>query len=123
VNAPLPGETTPPSDRRSRRGTLLARPEGGEPVGEYFATCLSQPGAFGVHLAESPGVELQTFRLPGGTLFGAGANERNEAGGSVHAVLGGTGRYAGARGTFSLTPLSQDAGGRDWTEIEINLVN
>lgn len=109
------------NDRRSRKGKLLTRP-GGEEMGEYFATSLGQPGAFGVQLADSPSVELQTFRLADGTLFGAGANERTTEGGSVHALLGGTGRYAGARGTFSLTTLSRECGVEDYIEIEINLL-
>lgn len=122
LNTHLPGDAAAAADRRGRRGALLTQPHG-EQVGEYYATCLSHPGAFGVHLAESPGVDLQTFRLPQGTLFGAGANERNDAGGTVHAVLGGTGRYAGARGTFSLTPLRLETGGKEWVEIEINLIS
>jgi hypothetical protein len=100
---------------------LLAKPDG-DPVGEYYATCLSQPGAFGVQLAESPAVELQTFRLPDGTLFGAGANEHDASGASLHALLGGTGRYAGVRGIYKLTPVPRDGRTEDWVELEINLL-
>lgn len=120
LNIAPPGLGGSSTDRRNKRGALMARPDG-EQVGEYYGTCLTQPGAFGMHVSDSPGVELQTFRLQNGTLFGAGADERDEDGGTMHAVLGGTGRYAGARGVLKMTPVSRENGTEDWVQVEVNL--
>ncbi len=80
-----------------RCGELRDAPDGGQ-IGEFFtnAFCLDMP--YGVQTAAASNLEFQTFRLPEGTLFGVGA-----AGGSGEkhfAVLGGTGRYAGVRGSY-----------------------
>lgn len=109
------------AERRGRRGALTVEP-GGDSIGEYFSTDLGQSGAFGSSSSAGTGVELQTFRFSDGTLFGAGANERGADGTSHHAILGGTGRYAGARGTCSLKPHTGQECGPNWMEIEINLL-
>lgn len=44
--------------------------------------------------------QLHTFTLAGGTLFGMASG----LGGAVHAIVGGTGRYAGATGTYMARP-------------------
>jgi hypothetical protein len=80
-----------------RCGELRDAPDGAR-VGEFFtnAFCLDMP--YGVQAAAASNLEFQTFRLPEGTLFGVGA-----AGGAREkhfAVLGGTGRYAGVRGSY-----------------------
>jgi hypothetical protein len=80
-----------------RCGELRDDPEGAR-VGEFFtnAFCLDMP--YGVQAAAASNLEFQTFRLAEGTLFGVGA--AGAAGEKHFAVLGGTGRYAGARGSY-----------------------
>jgi hypothetical protein len=82
-------------ERLTGRGELLDRPDG-KTVGEVYATtiALHAPGASS---ADADRLEWHTFRLSGGTIIGSGA-----AGGveGQFAILGGTGRYAGARGTY-----------------------
>ena len=92
---PSPPPAAGTGGRVVRCGELQDGPEG-EHIGEFFtnAFCLDTP--FGPQAAAASNLEFQTFRLPEGTLFGVGAAG---TGGERHfAVLGGTGRYAGARG-------------------------
>src|SRR6266542_5499024 len=53
----------------------------------------------GVRIGGCGAMEWHTFHLPGGTIIGSGTagSERGE-----FAILGGTGRYANARGTYTL---------------------
>jgi hypothetical protein len=90
---PAPGG----AGRVVRCGELQEGPDGGR-IGEFFtnAFCLDTP--FGPQAAAASNLEFQTFRLPEGTLFGVGA--AGAAGEKHFAVLGGTGRYAGARGSY-----------------------
>jgi hypothetical protein len=50
-------------------------------------------------------MEWHTFHLNGGTIIGSGS-AGTESG--SFAVVGGTGRFAGARGTYSLRRLGPD---------------
>ncbi len=62
------------------------------PVGTFRAVVLPAGGS------------LHTFKLPGGELFGIGAGGLE---GTAHAIVGGTGRFAGAAGSYSVTPASR----------------
>ncbi len=50
------------------------------------------------------GVSLHTFTLPDGQLFGLGAGGLE---GSAHAIVGGTGSYAGASGSYAIEPAAK----------------
>jgi hypothetical protein len=80
-----------------RRFDLLAE-AGGESVGEFVATALTAEGSFGAQGLSAFALEMQTFRVGGDTLFGIGAPGAR-GGARAYAVLGGTGRFAGARGS------------------------
>jgi hypothetical protein len=98
---------------------LLDGPEG-SPVGEFYANGLGAVAALGSAAAAVSGVEFQTFQLPDGALFGVGA-----AGGSggerTWAILGGTGRFAGARGTYVEREVSAAPAGRAGVEFILTL--
>jgi len=81
-------------DRLSVRGDLLARP-GGEPVGEFFAAAFALGGAD--HPAQAERLELHTFKLADGAIFGTGTADGLEG---AFTITGGTGRYAGTQGTY-----------------------
>jgi hypothetical protein len=94
--AGAPGRT-PGGAWVARRCDLLAAPDG-PAVGEFVATALAPEVSFGIPSGSASPLEMQTFRIGESTLFGIGAGgarglER------AYAVLGGTGRFAGARGT------------------------
>ena len=98
-------------DRVSVRGDLLAQP-GGEPVGEFFATAFALGGA--AHPAQSERLELHTFKLREGTLFGTGTASGIEG---AFAVQGGTGRFAGAQGTYVARQGHTELGGDGGAEF------
>jgi hypothetical protein len=79
-------------------GDLLEGPEG-HVVGSFHtnALCLATP--LGPTLAAASNIEFHTFTLESGTLFALAAGPA-AAGLGSGAVIGGTGRFAGARGTY-----------------------
>ena len=65
-------------------------------VGKFYAAGFALGG--GSHPAHGERLELHTFKLRDGTIIGSGTAGQLEG---VFAILGGTGRYAGARGRTS----------------------
>jgi hypothetical protein len=94
--AGTPGKT-PGAAWVVRRCELFDAP-GGRALGEFVATALTAEASFGVAAAAAAPLEMQTFRLGEDTLFGVGAGGAH-AGSRAYAVIGGTGRFGGARGT------------------------
>ncbi len=100
-----PGKLPTPNGRLNRHAALLDRPDG-KKVGEFtatrFGTDATAPanGPAGFHL------ELQTLHLPDGTLFGIGSGPGTEEQ-QVQAIVGGTGRFAGAKGSYVLRRSAQ----------------
>ena len=100
-------------------GDLLDGPDG-RPVGEFYANGFGPETAFEPAVPAAWSVELQTFQLPDGALFGVGA--AGGAGGPrTWAVLGGTGRFAGARGTYVEREVSVAPAGRGAVEFILTL--
>ena len=62
------------------------------PVGAFRAVVLPTGGS------------LHTFELPDGRLFGIGAGGLE---GTAHAIVGGTGRFTGAAGSYSIEPATR----------------
>ncbi len=98
----LPGT---PRERLVRQGELLDR-AGGAVVGDFCSSGFHEVGPFHSHPATAASLEFQTFRLPGGTLFGIGAAGATGHGRRAFAILGGTERFAGAQGSY----VERDAG-------------
>jgi hypothetical protein len=59
------------------------------------------PGASSPHAGA---MEWHTLHLPGGTILGSGSSGTE---GGAFAVIGGTGRFANARGTYELRRLPE----------------
>ena len=111
---------TPGTARVVRRLDLLDTPDG-RVVGEFVATALGAEASFGAIGPGRSGLEMQSFRIADDSLFGIGAcgargSER------AYAVLGGTGRFAGARGTCVERELSGGGPGRGHVEFLVTLV-
>ena len=53
-------------------------------------------------------VESHAFRLPDGTIHGMGTADGAD---SVFAIVGGTGRYVGARGSYTARHMPIELGG------------
>jgi hypothetical protein len=79
------------------------------PAGQFFATyySLRRPG-FAGPLAS---LEQHTFNLPDGSIMGSGTTKAGFATEDEFAIVGGTGRYAGARGTYVVRQSHQELGG------------
>ena len=108
------------SSRALRRCELLDGPEG-RPVGEFFASGFQLETPFGPQPAAASNIELHTFRLGEDTLFGIGvpAPRLRER---THALLGGTGRFTGARGSYVERDVEGGAPGRGRVEFVVTLV-
>src|SRR5262245_57224140 len=86
-----------------RSGELYERLDG--PVTGAFHSnglCLETP--FGTHVRAASNIEFETFTLAEGTLFGIGGSPATAGAEVVHAIVGGTGRFAGARGSYVERP-------------------
>jgi hypothetical protein len=73
------------------------------PFGELLDQQLRPVGAFRAVVLPTGG-SLHTFELPDGQLFGIGAGGLE---GTAHAIVGGTGRFTGAAGSYSIEPASR----------------
>ena len=91
-----PGAHARTGDRLTVGAELLDR--SGAAVGELHgaAFALRGPGS-----GAPERLELHTFVLRDGTVIGSGAGSATAG---TFAILGGTGRYAGARGTYTIGP-------------------
>jgi hypothetical protein len=99
----------------------LYRPEGGDKVGDFAATYFSLPQpAAGGRLAS---LEQHVFNLPGGSIHGSGITAPGFATEDEFAILGGTGRYAGARGTYLLRQNHLEFGGDGTATITFRLMS
>ena len=96
----------------------LTETRDGNAVGEFFSNCFCAESSFGfTNPFAASNIELHTVRFQEGTLFGMGANNSKTASERVHAVLGGTGRFAGARGTYVIAENREGA-----SELTISLL-
>lgn len=109
------GELPTEGERISVRGDLIDKVQGVH-VGEFYAAGFAIGG--GAHPAHGERLELHTFKLHGGTIIGSGTAGQLEG---VFAILGGTGRYAGARGTYVARQNHQDFGGDGSAEFVLKL--
>jgi hypothetical protein len=98
----------------------LVDPVAGTRVGEFSTNGFCPETPFGPRLVAASNIEFQTFTLPDGTLFGMGAAGPG-GGDKAYAVLGGTGRFAGARGSYVARTAAAGPGGRDAVEFTLTL--
>jgi hypothetical protein len=77
-------------------------------LGSFRAAAMPNLAAFHLH----------TFELAEGTILGIGANRLDEG---SYAIVGGTGRYAGASGTYTARQRLRELGGDGTAEFTLNL--
>jgi hypothetical protein len=104
-----PGELPPPGDRPTPLGRLVDKRE--RPLGSFTSAGLA--GAAGA-------LELHTFELDEGSIFGVGAGALGPA---TFAVIGGTGRYSGATGSYVARQSLRELGGDGTAEFTLTLDN
>jgi hypothetical protein len=89
------GQVPVNGERHSAYGELMERPKG-KVVGTFAAAHLTHDSPF---VAGISSLEIHTFTLHDGTIHGLGSVARGGAEGHF-VVLGGTGRYSGAQGSY-----------------------
>jgi len=109
------GELPTEGERISVRGDLIDDRDG-KPVGEFYAAGFAIGG--GSHPAQGERLELHTFKLRDGTIIGSGTAGQLEG---TFAILGGTGSYASARGTYIARQRHEDFGGDGSAEFVLKL--
>ena len=108
------GELPQKGDRHTAYAELLDGPEGAA-VGHFSAAHLSLDSPF----AAVSSLEIHTFDLPDGTLHGLGSAVRGADGHFV--ILGGTGKYTGATGSYLARQLPRELGGNGTAEFHLTL--
>jgi hypothetical protein len=102
-------------DRHSAYGELLDRPSG-KVVGHITAAHLTQDSPFSAGLGS---LEIHTFHLGDGTIHGLGTATPGAIGHFV--VLGGTGAYAGASGSYTARQRPREHGGNGTADFDLRL--
>jgi len=111
----LPGRS---GARLVRSGEILDRPDG-KRIGQFFASGFCMETPLGPEVAAPSNLEFQTFHLPEGTLFGIGA--AGGRGERTLAILGGTGRFAAARGSYVEREVGPAVPGREAVEFVLTI--
>lgn len=112
------GELPVVGDRLGMYGELLDAPDGSK-VGEFYAAGIFFDAPFGQSELSAANLEQHTFRLSDGTIVGLGTASGDEG---VYAVVGGTGRYAGARGSYVARLQPIELGGDGSAEFTLSLI-
>jgi hypothetical protein len=110
------GEIPVRGDSISTHGTLHG-PDGSH-VGEFYSAGLVLNHPLGAMGLSAGNLEMHTFLLKEGTIAGMGAAGPGE---SVFAVVGGTGRYAGASGSYVARQRPLELGGDGTAEFTVTL--
>jgi hypothetical protein len=98
-------------------GELLESPAG-QTIGSFVTNCFCLPGgAMHAH----PGLEFQALELRDGTLYAMCSGLSAAGGAKTSAIVGGTGRFAGARGTCLHRAAATQSGRHDVIEIVVTL--
>jgi hypothetical protein len=109
------GKVPAKGDRHSAYGELLDRPNG-KVVGHFTAAHLTHDSPFA---AVASSLEIHTFTLRDGTIHGLGTVTRGSEGQFV--IVGGTGRYAGARGGYVARQRVRELGGNGSAQFDLTL--
>lgn len=87
-------------------------------VGKFYGSRLAIQAALDGHSHANASVEVHTFVLPEGTLMGMGTSV---LGRSMFAIVGGTGAYAGAKGSYAAHQRLRELGGNGTAEFDLTL--
>jgi len=119
-HAHLLGRRSEGGDHLVGYGELRDTPDGAL-VGRFCTNGFCPDFPFGNTVAVAPTIEFQTLTLNSGTLFGMAATGPEAGSERMYAILGGTGRFAGARGTYAARTTSAESLGRSTVEFILTL--
>jgi hypothetical protein len=114
-----PGQLPAKGDRLMASGDLHATP-GGDKVGEFHAAVFSLGAPAQVGPVGTASLELHTIVLADGSIIGTGTATPDPDGEDAFAIVGGTGRYAGARGTYVARQRYRELGGDGTAELTLH---
>jgi hypothetical protein len=106
-------------DRVAVYGELSLGP-GGKKMGEFYSAYFSHLSPFGPGSHAAAGIEVHTFNLDDGTILGQGSHWGEEG---RYAVVGGTGRYSGARGSYVARQRPVELGGDGTADFVFTLAD
>jgi hypothetical protein len=115
------GELPPEGERMLARGELLDGPRGRK-VGEFYATYYRLNAHGRVGPDEAGSLQLHTFNLPGGSIAGSGTAKAGIGAEDHFAIIGGTGRYSGARGSYIARQSYLELGGDGTAVFTLTLI-
>ena len=116
------GELPTPGVRMMASAEIVAGPSSVEKMGDFLAAYhrVNAPGKAARH--EPGSLEQHTFVLPEGNLFGTGVGSSGMESEGQFAIVGGTGRYAGAQGSYVARQSHLDFGGNGTATFTFTLV-
>jgi hypothetical protein len=116
------GELPQAGLRMLAQGEVVSTPLSGQKVGSFFATYhrISTPGKVADH--EPGSFEHHTFVLADGSIFGSGVATSGTESEGEFAIVGGTGRYLGARGSYMARQSHVDFGGNGTATFTLTLI-
>lgn len=116
------GELPQAGTRMMAKADIVSSTSKDGKVGEFLATYhrVSTPGKVADH--EPGSLEQHTFILPEGTLFGSGVSTSGLESEGQFAILGGTGRFHGARGSYISRQSHVDLGGNGTATFTFTLI-
>ena len=110
-----------PGERSTSYGQLFTSPERDEKAGEFYASSFQFGAPFGPGEFAASAMEMHHFNLPDGTIVGMGTIGGFHENESVHAIIGGTGRYTGATGSYVARQSPLDLGGDGTAQFTFNI--
>lgn len=114
-----PGQYPSAGDRATIFGELVGEADG-EKVGEFYATSFYVDARFGDGPNAADSHQIHTLNLPDGTLSGVGTATFGPSP-DTFAIVGGTGRYLGARGSYTVSQSPYETGGDGTAEFVLTL--
>ncbi len=116
------GDLPPAGVRMLAKAEVIEGPRNGQKVGDFFASYyrINAPGKVANH--EPGSLEDHTFILPEGNIFGSGVATSGTDSEGQFAIIGGTGRYMGARGSYIARQSHVDFGGNGTATFTLTLI-
>ena len=103
-------------------GELYDRPDG-RPIGEFHSNCFCLSTPHGLDARAASNLEFHVLQLKDGSLFGMRGGSHGSAEAAPAAIVGGTGRYAGASGTLIERPMTGGTPGHDLVEFVVTFAS
>lgn len=110
-----------PGERSSVFGELIDETDHAK-IGEFYASSFQFGSPFGTTEASAGAMEMHQFNLRDGTIVGIGTTNDLAGGPSTHAIIGGTGKYEGASGSYVATQRPFELGGDGTAEFDLSII-